>query len=116
MKRWVRLAAAVMVCGPAAIGVDWSTFRRQGFVSDFAKVVDATSRQQLEGYCGAVEKSTGTQIALVTIPSLEGEPPEDVANSIFKAWRDPSAPRDQRVMVLLSVADNRLQILHGSGV
>ena len=66
--------------------MDWKALKPQGYVSDFADVIDPASQGQLEAYCAAVERATGAQIALVTIPSLEGEPIEDVANTIFRAW------------------------------
>ena len=62
------------------------TSNPQGYVSDFANVIDPASKAQLEAYCAEVQRATGVQMALVTIPSLQGEPIEDVANTIARAW------------------------------
>jgi uncharacterized protein len=86
MKRQVRLAGAILWGTAAAWAVDWSALKPQGCVSDFAGVVDAASKSQLETYCTAVQKATGAQIALVTIPSLQNEPVEDVTRALFRAW------------------------------
>jgi uncharacterized protein len=86
MKRQVRLAGAMLWGTAAAWAVDWSALKPQGCVSDFARVVDAASKSQLETYCAAVQQATGAQIALVTIPSLQNEPVEDVTHALFRAW------------------------------
>jgi len=57
-----------------------------GVCQRFAGVIDPASKAQLETYCGVVEQSTGAQMALVTIASLEGEPIEDVANTHLPRW------------------------------
>jgi uncharacterized protein len=86
MNGQVRLAGAILWGAAAAWAVDWSALKPQGCVSDFASVVDAASKSQLETYCNAVQQATGAQIALVTIPSLQNEPVEDVAHALFRAW------------------------------
>ena len=56
----------------------------QGYVSDFAGVLDPTSRAAIDSYAARVEAATGAQLAFVTVRSLEGEPIENVANDIFR--------------------------------
>ncbi len=95
-----------------------STGRRwkpQGYLSDFAGVIDAQSRSTLEDYGARVEKSTGAQMAFVTIPTLEGEPLEDVANDLFHAWGIGRQGQDNGVLFLLVIQDrrSRLEIGHG---
>jgi uncharacterized protein len=96
--------------------VDWKELRPQGFVSDYAGVIAAAAKPQLEQYCGEVEHATGTRILLLTLGSLQNEPLEDVARTIFEAWRKPGAPRDQRVLVLLVIGDRRHYAAIGSGL
>src|SRR5438132_6681050 len=86
MKKWLRLSFLMGEFAFAGEAVDWKALKPQGYVSDFANVIDAGSRSQLEAYGGMVERSTGAQMALVTIPSLQGEPIEDVANALYRAW------------------------------
>src|SRR5258708_39693537 len=75
-------AAALFVCVLAA--KDWKALKPTGYVNDFANVIDPASKSALEAYCTRVEQATGAQMAFVTIPSLEGEAIEDVANDIFR--------------------------------
>ncbi|HUP03017.1 MAG TPA: TPM domain-containing protein [Bryobacteraceae bacterium] len=116
MKTRLRLAALLGICACSAPAVDWKTFRPQGYVSDFAGVIDASSRAQLDNYCGVVERSTGAQIALVTLPSLEGEPIEDVANEIFHAWGVGQKSSNEGIMLLLAIGDRRSRLEVGYGL
>ena len=116
MNRRVRLAAAVLWCGPAAWAVDWTAFRPQGYVSDFAGVIDAGAKAQLNAYCAAVERATGAQIALVTIASLQREPIEDVTHAIFRAWNLDQKPQRNAVMWLVAVENRRDWMEAGSGL
>ena len=86
MNNWQRLGVVSAWCASAAWAVDWKVLQPQGCVSDFAQVVDAPAKSQIESYCAAVEQSTGVRMALVTVASLQGEPIEDVANTIAGAW------------------------------
>jgi uncharacterized protein len=96
--------------------VDWKTYRQQGCVNDFAGVIDPGSRTQLESYCSAVERATGVEIVLAAVPSVEGEPLREVAETIFRNWGDPAKTADRRVMLLL-VPGNRLQwVTTGGGI
>ena len=118
MNRRMRLAAAVwwcaFGCAPAAWAVDWAVFKPQGYVSDFAGVVDAGGKRQLDAYCAAVEQATGAQIALVTIASLQHEPIEDVTRAIFRSWN--LDRQKDAVMWLVAVANRRDQMAAGPGL
>jgi uncharacterized protein len=116
MKNLLRLGAIVVLCAAAAPAVDWKTLKPQGYVSDFAGVVDQGSKAQLERFAAVVERSTGAQMALVTIPSLEGEPIEDVTNTIFRAWGVGQKGKNEGIMLLLALKDHRSRIEVGYGL
>lgn len=96
--------------------VDWKALKPQGYVSDFANVIDAATRTSLEQYGASVEKSTGTQMAFVTISSLEREPIEDVANDLFRAWGIGQKNKDNGVLLLLVINDRRSRLEVGNGL
>jgi uncharacterized protein len=95
---------------------DWKTLKPQGYVSDFANVVDAQSKAALETYCARVEQTTGAQMAFVTIPSLEGESIEDVANDIFRGFGVGQKNKDNGVLLLLVAGDRRFRLEIGHGL
>src|SRR4051812_32019749 len=121
-RRRKRLLHKALLCLSAlwlvqsASAVDWKALKPQGYVSDFAGVVDAGSRAELEGYAARVQQATGAQLAFVTIQSLRGEPIEDVANDIFHAWGIGQKGQDNGAMVLLSVGDRKSRLEVGGGL
>jgi uncharacterized protein len=96
--------------------LDLKSLKPQGYVSDFAHVIDPQSRAELEEYCGQLERSTGVQMALVTLPSLDGNPVEDVSNNLFRQWGVCKKGKDEGIMLLLSVQDHRARIEVGYGL
>lgn len=116
MNRRIRLAAAVFSYASAAWAVDWNALRPQGYVSDFAGVLDAASKTQLEAYCAAVEQATGAHIALATIPSLRREPIEDVTHALFRAWDLDQRPQKNAVLWLVAVENRRDSMEAGRGL
>lgn len=108
------LAGWWVVCSAWAVNVRQLP-KPQGYVSDFAQVIDAPTKTELEHYCGQVEQSTGVQFAVVTVDTLDGEPIEDAANALFRQWgigQKAGPNRDEGVLLLLAVKDhqNRLEI------
>jgi len=116
MKAWCRLVVAAGLCAAAALAVDWKALRPEGYVSDFAHVVDASSKERLEAYCANLRRASGVQLALVTIPSLEGEPIEDVAITIARAWGVGQKGQDSGILLLLAIQDRRSRLEIGYGL
>ncbi len=108
---WV-LAAALCV----ARAYDFSALKPQGRVSDFAGAIGAEQRTAIERYCAEIEKATGAEIAVVLLPTLHGEPVEDVANLLFKTWGIGKKTKDNGVLLLLAVNDRRTRLEVGYGL
>jgi uncharacterized protein len=58
----------------------------QGYVNDFAGVIDAQSRQRVTTLCEELDQKADAQIAVVTIHTLEGDTAQDFANRLFEKW------------------------------
>lgn len=115
----VRLAsflAILWLVFPSFAALDIDSLKPQGYLSDYAKVVDAASRQQIETYCYRAEQSLGVQIAAVTIPSLDGRDIETIANRLFRHFGVGSKQGNLGVLLLLSVNDRKNRIEVGYGV
>jgi uncharacterized protein len=102
------VGAALFACALPA--KDWKTLKPTGYVSDFAGVIDPASKSALEAYSARVEQATGAQMAFVTIPSLEGEAIEDVANDIFRSFGVGQKGKDNGVLLLLVSGDRRFRL------
>jgi uncharacterized protein len=106
----------VCLSAAGALAVDFTALTPQGYVSDFAGVVDASSRQQLEQYCASLETTTGVQMAVVTVPDLNGEAVDQVANDLFRKWGIGQKGQNNGVLLLLAIADRRSRLELGYGL
>jgi uncharacterized protein len=106
---WLALAAL-------AVAADFAALKPQGYISDYAGVVDPAAKAALEQYCALVEARTGAQIAVLTVPSLQGEPVEDVANDVFRKWGIGRKTTNEGVFLLLSTQDRRMRLEVGYGL
>lgn len=105
-----------LVLGGAASALDTKQLQPRGYVNDFAGVLDARGAQELEAYCGDVERATQAQFAVVTVPSLEGEPIEDVAVRLFEQWGIGKKGTDEGLLVLLAIEDRKYRVEVGYGL
>ena len=118
MMKWLRLGVVLALGASVGWTVDWKARypKPERYVSDFAHVIDPNVKEQLEAYATSVEQATGAQIALVTLPNLEGEPVEDVANTIFRAWGVGQKGKNEGIMLLLSIGDRKSRLEVGYGL
>ena len=112
----VRAILPVLCLAASAFALDLKSLKPQGYVSDFAHALDAQSRAQLEDYCGRVEKATGVQMAIVTLDTLDGNPIEDVANTLYRQWGVGKKGKDEGIMLLVAIKDHRDRIEVGYGL
>jgi uncharacterized protein len=111
--------ALPFVCAPASAAIDIASLKPEGYVSDFARVVDAVSRAEVERYAAAIERAAGVQMAFVTLETIEGEPIEDFANRLYRAWgigRKQGPNRDEGVLLLLVIKDHHSRLEVGRGL
>jgi len=116
MKISLRLCAGLLCMLAPALAVDWKALKPQGYVSDFAGVVDQRSKGELESYAARVQQATGAQLAFVTVQTLEGEPIEDVANDLFHTWGIGQKGEDNGALVLLAIQDHKSRLEVGGGL
>jgi uncharacterized protein len=116
MKRVAGALCVLLCCAVAAMAADFAALQPEGYVSDFARVVDPATKTALEDYCTRVEAQTGVQIAVVTLETLAGEPLEDVANALFRKWGIGKKSTNEGVLLLLVTQDRRMRLEVGYGL
>jgi len=118
MKSLHKFAPWVVVLALAAPawGLDTKTLKPTGYVNDFASTLDASSKQTLEAYCANLERVTGVQMAIVLVPTLDGEPIEDVANRLYREWGIGKKGKDEGILIMLAVKDRKSRAEIGYGV
>jgi len=119
MKSLNKFAPWVVVLALAVLpawGLDTKTLKPTGYVNDFSSTLDASSKQSLETYCANLERVTSVQMAIVLVPTLDGEPIEDAANRLYREWGIGKKGKDEGILIMLAVKDRKSRAEIGYGV
>lgn len=90
--------------------------RLKGRINDNAGVLSSSAASDLENYLAAVEKATGAQIALLTVPSLEGDSLESLSLRVAESWGLGSAENDNGALLLVAMEERKIRIEVGYGL
>ncbi|MGV1098413.1 TPM domain-containing protein [Thiovibrio sp. JS02] len=90
--------------------------QHQGYVTDLAGMLTPAARQRLEQMLLAFEETDSTQVAVLTIPSLEGDSLEEFSIRTVDAWKIGQKGRDNGVLLLVSKAERKIRIEVGRGL
>jgi uncharacterized protein len=118
----LRAALALAIVFSTIYGTDLAAAEKveqlspQGYLNDFAGVIDAQSRQRITALCEELDQKAGAQLAVVTIHTLEGDTVQDFANRLFEKWGVGPKGKDRGVMVLLAVNDRQYWTEVGYGL
>jgi uncharacterized protein len=85
-------------------------------VNDTAGLLSAGTAQRLEQELSAFEKSDSTQIAVLTIPSLEGEDLEGYSIKVAEAWKIGQKGKDNGAILLIAKQERKIRIEVGRGL
>ncbi len=85
-------------------------------VTDMASMISPKVENQLNQKLTALWENKGNQIAVLTLPSLEGEPIESISIRIVNKWQLGTAKKDNGILLLISRDDRKLRIEVGQGL
>ena len=86
------------------------------FVTDMAGVLSPEEKQALENKLVALDQASSNQIAVVILPTLEGNPIEEYATQLFRAWGIGDKKLRNGVLLLIAVQDKKIKIETGYGL
>jgi uncharacterized protein len=86
-----------------------------GPVVDAAGVLGGDAAE-LEARLRAFEQSSGKQVAVATVPSLEGYDIRDYGNRMFRQWKLGDEKRDDGVLILVAPNERKVSIEVGYGL
>ena len=116
----VRFFAALLACLalclalPAAAEVAVPALAAR--VTDLTGTLDGGARQKLEGELAAIEKRTGSQLAVLLVPTTQPEAIEQYAMRVVEAWKLGRKGTDNGVLLLVARNDRKLRIEVGYGL
>ncbi len=87
-----------------------------GRVNDLAQFLDSQAELQLESVLEQLENATGAQVAILTLPNLEGEPLEDYSIRVVETWELGREGIDDGILLLVSRDDRKIRIEVGYGL
>jgi uncharacterized protein len=88
----------------------------KGHVNDYAGMMSQETRLKIENELKAFEQSDSTQIAILTIPSLEGEVLEQYSIKVAEAWKIGQKGKDNGAILIVSLQDRKTRIEVGRGL
>lgn len=87
-----------------------------GRVTDEAEILSPETRRAISARLQAHEAATSHQVAVLTVPSLDGEGIEEFALRVFDAWQLGRKGEDNGVLLVVAPRDRRMRIEVGYGL
>jgi len=116
MKTALRSALIAAIIIAASIANASNVPYLTGRVTDNAEILSPDLRKTLTERLKSHEERTGNQIAVLTVPSLEGESIEGYAEAAFKEWKLGQKGKDNGILLIVAPQDRRMRIEVGYGL
>jgi len=87
-----------------------------GYVNDSANVLREETRAKLESFLDQVEKKTGAEFAVLTVPSCAPMDPSEYKVKVFEAWKIGKKGKDNGLLMLLSMQERAVRFETGYGL
>ncbi len=90
--------------------------RLSGHVNDYADLLTAATELKIEQFLQEFERSDSTQLAVLTIPSLEGDSLEEFALKAAESWGLGQKGKDNGALLLVTKEERKVRIEVGYGL
>ena len=105
--------AAIMITSPLFAA---TVPALKGRVNDYAKIIRDSDEREIEEYLAGLESSTGIQIAVLTMPSLDGEDIASFGIKVADKWQLGDKEKDNGALLLVAYAEHDIRIEVGDGL
>ena len=112
--RCILLSLCFLISSSIAVALDVPPLR--GRVNDYANVLQSNQVQALEAQLAQLERDTGHQVAILTIPTLDGEDLEGFSIRVAESWKIGKKGFDNGAILVVAVKDRRLRLEVGYGL
>jgi uncharacterized protein len=110
------LLAAACDSGPAALPAATPFPALTGRVVDGADLLPVEDERLLETASAAIERETGAQFVVATVPSLQGLSIENYGVQLGRTWGVGSRERNDGVILLVAPNEGKVRIEVGTGL
>jgi uncharacterized protein len=90
--------------------------KNDGWVTDLAGMLSPAEESQLERLMESYRIGTSHEIALLTVPSLQGEPIERFALEVGRTWGLGTKEKNNGALLVVSKEDRKIRIEVGRGL
>lgn len=87
-----------------------------GPINDYANILNSSEKTELHNYLTSVNDQTGVQIALLTLPSLEGDSLEDFSIRAVEKWQLGQKGVDNGALLFVVLDERAVRIEVGYGL
>jgi uncharacterized protein len=110
------LALVLFSLGAAVAAAEFKVPALSGPVVDEAGILGEGAERAIGSIARQLKQVRGTELAVVTVQTLDGMPIEQAALKIAEQWKLGDAKTDRGVLLLVAVADRRVRIEVGYGL
>lgn len=100
----------------ATAGAEEKFPARKGMINDFAGVIPADAKSQMETIVRGVLKQTGTSVIVVTVPTIGENYLQGYVNDLYRTWGIGKKGENKGVLIFLTVKERKVRIETGYGV
>ncbi|WP_184156908.1 TPM domain-containing protein [Sphingobium lignivorans] len=115
-RLWLAMMALLLLALPSGAALAQSFPPLTGRVVDAAGLLDPATVEAITQKSEALEQTTGRQLVVATVPSLEGYDIADYGYRLGRAWGIGEAERNNGVILLVAPNERRLRIEVGYGL
>ncbi len=108
------LTALVLLLATPALAV--ADRPENGFVGDYAGVLDDELESELVERGQALQQATGAEIVIVSVDFMDGMDAESYAMECFDQWGIGDEDRDNGLLLVFAVGENRVWAMRGTGL
>lgn len=113
---WLVFLASILSLNALAEDPEKLPVPNGNYVSDFAGVIDAGSKQEMEALSREVSEKAHATIVIVTVNSLDGDTIEDFSTKLEDKWKVGPKNTDRGLLMIFAVGDHKRRIEVGSGL
>lgn len=103
-------------CSLSVLALDVPNPPKNGYVLDQTQTLTKEEIQSMNRMGLELQKKTKAQIAVLMIPSLDGEDISDYANRVFRTWGIGDKEKNNGILFLIAMKDKQMRIEVGYGL
>ena len=88
----------------------------KGRVNDYANIINSGTEEKLSVYLQQLDEQQGVQIAVLTVPSIEGEDIASYSMKVAEQWKIGNSTTDKGALLVVAYQERALRIETGYGL